>query len=151
MSKTATLETVAEVREVKVTWQHDQDPDLSWLEQECFNDYQEGSTLPDGGVGWGMKRIEAYNRDEWFMVGIRATARIHFTTNGVSHYQDFTTPGLWGIESESGRRRGTRHAPPGSLGARSRLRGLGRGLAGQPLGRPTSGNPWAARQSGGRP
>ena len=102
MSKTATLETVAEVREVKVTWQYDQDPDLSWLEQECFNDYQEGSTLPDGGLGWGMKRIEAYNRDEWFMVGLQATARIHFTTNGVSHYQDFTTPGLWGIESESG-------------------------------------------------
>ena len=102
MSKTATLETVAEVREVKVTWRYDEDPDLSFLEQECFNDFQEGSTLPDGGVGWGMKRIEAYNRDEWFMVGLQATARIHFTTNGVSHYQDFTTPGLWGIESESG-------------------------------------------------
>jgi len=101
MTDTVELTTTATIERVEVTWLYDEDLDLSYLEQECFNDYQEGSTLPDGGVNFGLNRIEAFGRGELWAYGIYAIATIHFKTNGTSHVARINTPGLWGIESDS--------------------------------------------------
>jgi hypothetical protein len=102
MHNQAELKTVATIERVQVVLVLDEDADLSWLEQECWNDRQEGSTLPDEGKDFGLNRIADYNHGLWWMVGVQAAARVSFTTNGITHCHEFTTPGLWGTESDSG-------------------------------------------------
>lgn len=48
------------------------------------------------------QRAEALNRGEWCYVGIRASVRLSIPVgNGTSILQTISTPGLWGIESDS--------------------------------------------------
>lgn len=73
----------------------DDDADLSWLEQ---SDEQMG----EGFEASAKERLEAYRRGDWHMVGVRAKADIAITRNGVTVRHELTSPGLWGIESDSG-------------------------------------------------
>lgn len=57
----------------------DTDPDTSYLESD---------------------RLAAYQRDEFYYVGIRVNVEVHNTTTGI--VTTTTTAGLWGIESDSG-------------------------------------------------
>lgn len=98
MSMTDTQVTQPTCTRIVVEHAPDYDPDLSWLEQECFNDYQEGSTLPDGGVNYGRNRIAAYERGEWWCIGIRATATVLVPMGGMSVIQTIESGGLWGID-----------------------------------------------------
>jgi hypothetical protein len=70
----------------------DDSPDLSWLEQECWNE----DTGTEGSEGYGLRRIEDYNRGGWYMVGVYAVA---VTDDGAEVAR---SGGLWGVESDSG-------------------------------------------------
>ena len=65
----------------------DDDPDASYLEQD----------------GWS-ERLEEYRRGDFWYVGVYAEARIRFKTpqGGWTQGSYVRTPGLWGIESDSG-------------------------------------------------
>lgn len=65
----------------------DEDPDPSYLEQEEFED-----------------RREAYARGDFAYVGVRACAEIRFETErgGWISGPIVKSPGLWGVESDSG-------------------------------------------------
>jgi hypothetical protein len=47
-------------------------------------------------------RIEAWRADEWHFVGIQAVAHVLIVRNGTGTSYTLTSPGLWGIESDSG-------------------------------------------------
>jgi hypothetical protein len=64
----------------------DSDPDTSYLEQDEFED-----------------RLEQYRNDEFHFVGVQACAEIRFNTDkGYAAVETIRTPGLWGIEDDSG-------------------------------------------------
>jgi hypothetical protein len=67
----------------------DQDPDLSWLEQDCFNE-----PTATEEEGWGRRRLTSYGED-WVMVGMVATAKC-------KHGGTIDATSLWGIEDDSG-------------------------------------------------
>ena len=46
------------------------------------------------------KRMEAYNNGEWYMVGVKAFAKVHQL--GGTVIQGMESGGLWGVESDSG-------------------------------------------------
>ena len=71
----------AELQSIRVVVEHDPDPDVSFLEQDEFED-----------------RLAAYKRGEFDFVGVRAEAEV--VIEGV--VQTLTSGGLWGIESDSG-------------------------------------------------
>ncbi len=67
----------------------DDDPDVSWLEGDrCDNDDDRAAD---------RERLEAFNRGDWWMVGIRVRATI--VVNGV--LQRIESGGLWGVESDA--------------------------------------------------
>jgi hypothetical protein len=75
---------------------YDSDPDVSYLEQDCFNNPK------DGEENAGHKRIAAFKRGDWHMIGIRAKATIIIRRKfGATHYE-LESPCVWGIESDSG-------------------------------------------------
>jgi hypothetical protein len=60
----------------------DTDPDLSYIQD--------------------LDRMEAYNRGDWGMIGIRACAEIHTSSDGKYwKISVIRSAGLWGIESDS--------------------------------------------------
>jgi len=62
----------------------DEFPDLSWLDDVA-----------------DRQRLEAYDHGFWNMIGVRAKATFLIPLNGHYVIQTITTPGLWGIESDS--------------------------------------------------
>jgi hypothetical protein len=60
---------------------NDQDPDPSYLEQEGFED-----------------RLAQYKNGDFYFIGIRAKATLEI----LGTIQTIRTPGLWGIEDDSG-------------------------------------------------
>lgn len=116
------------ILEVKIEQVLDEDPDLSFL-GEYSNTEQEGA-IETGREGSYFRyfipamtgeetgnpdspqedyeRMEAYNRGEWHSMGIRASARIAInpgrpaSQTQYSVLEDITTPGIWGVESDSG-------------------------------------------------
>jgi len=46
-------------------------------------------------------RLDAFNRGEWYGLGIRARAHVRRIENGRGTYFSIDSPGLWGIESDS--------------------------------------------------
>lgn len=69
-----------ELRAVKVVFEVDPDPDASYLEQEDFS-----------------SRKKAYRRGDFHYVGVRAEAEVLI----VETTQTLTSPGTWGIESDT--------------------------------------------------
>jgi hypothetical protein len=77
----------------------DNDPDLSYLEQDYSDspaDEAEKYREQD------RKRLAEYRRGGWYMVGIRARANISIPHSGYTTMYSLESPGLWGIESDSG-------------------------------------------------
>jgi hypothetical protein len=72
----------------------DCDPDISRLDQ---TDAQMGA----GFEAESAKRKAAYRRGDWHMIGIRAEAAITVCYGQYSTLYTLTSPGLWGIESDS--------------------------------------------------
>lgn len=70
------------VDSVEVQWMPDDAPDISWLDQDGYDD--------DG------TRRASYG-DAWIMLGVQASASVY--VDGV--HQTITSGGLWGIESDS--------------------------------------------------
>lgn len=68
----------------------DESPDVSYLEQECFDDEE------------GRARLAAFHAGDWHMIGVRAVA--HVTVGHYKYSTEYTvkSAGLWGIESDSG-------------------------------------------------
>lgn len=81
----------------------DSDGDTSYLTQ----DYSDVADLTERAKykEQDAERLAAYKRGDWAFVGIRAEATIRVDhDNGGSRYSYFhklTSPGLWGIESDS--------------------------------------------------
>jgi hypothetical protein len=84
------------VTEIKCEQLIDEYPDLSWLDQ--FKD----STDPEEQLYYkrDQERLAAYG-DDWHMVGIRAVAKVKVPTQGSWIMTRISSPGLWGIESDS--------------------------------------------------
>jgi hypothetical protein len=72
------------LEEIRAVVLHDDDPDISWLENDDPQD---------------QERLAAYHNGDFTFVGIRAEADV--VIGGV--IQTLTSGGLWGIESDSGR------------------------------------------------
>lgn len=66
----------------------DEDPDLSYLEQECFE--------PEG-----KERLAAFHRGDWYMMGIRVDIQKQTSTNRADGGPIVGSASLWGIELES--------------------------------------------------
>jgi hypothetical protein len=62
----------------------DEYPDLSWLEDAA-----------------GRERLDAFREGCWHMIGIQAGASFLIPLGGHLVSQSVTSPGLWGIESDS--------------------------------------------------
>lgn len=54
----------------------------------------------DGGMT--PARAREYIRGEWHYIGVQAKACVHIIRNGTGTYYSFLSPGLWGIENDSG-------------------------------------------------
>lgn len=101
--------TVTRIEVMRVT---DDEPDLSWLEQECWNDRQEGSTLPDEGLNWGQNRIDQFG-ETWGVLGIMARCLVMLPMGGASTMVPVQSPGLWGVDEDwtlTGEERGQQDA-----------------------------------------
>lgn len=83
----------ATIVEVTVHTEIDHDPDISYLEQDCFNDKD----------NYGRDRIAAFNRGEWGMVGVVARAVVQrVDSDGYTTGQpENVETSLWGVESDS--------------------------------------------------
>lgn len=68
---------------IKIEVVPDNDPEVSYLEQEGFED-----------------RLAEYRADAFYFVGVRVAVETHDTDSGV--FTRSQTAGLWGIESDSG-------------------------------------------------
>lgn len=79
---TTTKRQAKRILSVQVCKLHDSDPDLSWLD-------------PDDDAD----RLDAYARDVWCMVGVRAQAEV--TIGGAT--QHVYSGGIWNVESDSGK------------------------------------------------
>jgi hypothetical protein len=82
---------MVEVAEIRMEVVPDESPDASYLEQE--------------GLGF-EDRLAAYRAGEFGFVGVRAVAELHIPTvpysRGGWFIQTVSSPGLWGIEDDSG-------------------------------------------------
>lgn len=80
----------------------DFDPDISYLTDESR---YAGLSVGDEITyrQYDQERLDAYNRDEWSLIGIRAQVEIAIPLreSGVCVIQEIISPGLWGIESDS--------------------------------------------------
>lgn len=70
----------AELQSVRVVIEEDADPDVSYLEQDEFED-----------------RLEAYKGGEFHFIGVRIEAEVSIADT----VQTLTSPGLWGVESDT--------------------------------------------------
>ena len=86
-----------EIGDVYVEVVPDEWADLSWLEQ---TPKQLGSL--ETAVG-NRRRLRALERDEWYPVGVRLVAEVAVMVGGGETQRcRFLTPGIWGVESDSG-------------------------------------------------
>jgi hypothetical protein len=51
---------------------------------------------------YSPEQIKAFHAGEWSFIGIRAQARCLIVRNGTGTFVNVDSPGLWGIESDSG-------------------------------------------------
>lgn len=71
------------VQSVQLTWETDQDPDISYLDEKD-----------------DKARLAAFRREDWWMIGVRASAVV--IIEGIA--QTLHSGGLWGIESDMSER-----------------------------------------------
>lgn len=77
----------------------DDSPDLSHLEQ-AYDDVAD----PSERAGYrraDLARLTAYYQGHWHMIGIRAVATIWVQRDNYRTNYEITSPGLYGIESDS--------------------------------------------------
>jgi len=88
------------VDSIALKWEHDDNPDLSWLEQ----DYSDCSPAEAAKYRQQDKdRLAAYNRGDWYMQGCFAVAEVSYSIGqGSRRIEKFTSGALWGIESDCG-------------------------------------------------
>jgi hypothetical protein len=113
----------AKVVKIEVKRIVDEDPDLSFLETTPEGHYGiDGSdwvhvseddkqvVINKYGSIWNAcvecakqdkERLDAYNRGDWEMIGIRAMATIHIPVNNAVKIQTINSGGLFGIASDS--------------------------------------------------
>lgn len=88
------------VDKIVIVVEPDESPDLSYLEDEGRY-----SDVPPAQAAkyreQDRARLASYG-DSWYMLGIRAEARITIWSGGVGMTQKISSGGLWGIESDSG-------------------------------------------------
>jgi hypothetical protein len=79
----------------------DEMPDVSWL-----TDPSRYEGEPDAAkyAAQDAERLDAFNRGDWIMVGVRLRATVDLAPDDDGRIStiEITTPGLWGVESDSG-------------------------------------------------
>ena len=108
------------IQGIAIRWEHDESADVSWLETTAESHYGENgsawSHVDDEGLGrvvakhgsileacehyaqQDAARLAAFHAGDWHLEGCYAVASV--TVDGTR--QTIRTPGLWGIESDSG-------------------------------------------------
>lgn len=51
---------------------------------------------------YSAEQIAAFRRGDWSYIGLRAQARCMIVANGVGTFVNIDSPGIWGVESNSG-------------------------------------------------
>jgi hypothetical protein len=51
---------------------------------------------------YSAEQIKAFHAGDWSYIGIRAQARCMIVANGIGTYVNIDSPGIWGVESNSG-------------------------------------------------
>lgn len=95
-AKGGIVPSVARIESVYVQLVHDDDPDASWLEQ---SPRELGSIT---AAVENRRRLLALQRGDWYFVGARLAADVLIHHDGRTPERlTLTTPGVWGIESDS--------------------------------------------------
>lgn len=98
MSLTFDASAPLRVDEVRIVHLIDECPDLSYLEQ-TYSGCEDAEQYKEQDA----KRLAAYNRGDWYSIGIRAEAVVSYPCGyGSRRMETFRSFGLWGIESDSG-------------------------------------------------
>jgi hypothetical protein len=91
------------LEKIYMTHHIDENPDLSWLNQDYFNDNPE---YPLCSMEDNLKyraedaeRLRQYEYGYWVSIGIVAHAEISITYNGLKFYHEFKSS-IWGICSD---------------------------------------------------
>ncbi len=75
----------------RIVENHDQDADpREYLFQD--EDYRDED----------QARLDAWRNGEWHFIGVQAQAAVYIVRNGVGTRYTLYSPGLWGVESDSG-------------------------------------------------
>lgn len=93
----------ARVKRIYVEQVPDYEPDLSYLEQD-YNDPSIPAEEAERYREQDRERLEAYNRGEWYCIGIRAVAEIEIPSDVEGGWwlrDKIASPGIWGTESDS--------------------------------------------------
>lgn len=86
------------VDEVRIVHLMDECPDLSYLYQ-TYSDCEDAEQYKEQDA----ERLAAYNRGDWYSIGIRAEAVVSYPCGyGSRRMETFRSSGLWGIESDGG-------------------------------------------------
>jgi hypothetical protein len=84
---------------VRIVWTREEVDDDSHRTFEDYDGHEEGSE----DEAAARERWSGYERGEWSFIGVRAKAEIHVPIGGGSFcIYTVTSPGLWGVESDSG-------------------------------------------------
>lgn len=78
---------------IRIEWEEDDDKEPTFVEDEGEEYRAENE-----------KRLEAYNRGEWWYQGCRAVATVSYPVNdtGDRRLETFSSGGLWGVDSDCG-------------------------------------------------
>lgn len=76
----------------------DDDPDLSWLTQDYEDCGEDAAKYREQD----RERLDAYDRGEWYMLGVCVEIRKQTTTKWANGGLEVGRASVWGIESDSG-------------------------------------------------
>lgn len=118
---------------VRVIWQHDPDPDVSWM-RPTIEEYMQDGVSEEEALKYAAQdraRSKAYEEGEWWFVGCYAQATVSYPIGDKSRrLENLQSGGLWGIESDADDQYQREIAQQEILDLRAHLEALGIGLAG---------------------
>jgi hypothetical protein len=94
------------IHTIKVIHEYDQDPDLSYLQQDYYNDNPKYPLCSkednEKYKQQDKERLEDYYKNYWWMIGIYAQTEILIPyANNIFQTIPIRSPSIWGVESDA--------------------------------------------------